>query len=212
MKKNIFVIILLVAAMAIAFALPKPKYQSINILSTLKLSETITGWQSRDFSDNVKSKMSDADVYNFIGDVFARVYRNFLGEELLMLILDAGNFHNPKVCYGSSGYRITELEDIELAAGVKNFKAHVLYMEKGNEGLVMVYWICIEKKIVGWTGQKILELWSSLVQKKKAGLMVRLDIPTRKGNTETPLERAKYFVRDLSRNLTAEQSEYLFGK
>jgi hypothetical protein len=76
----------------------------------------------------------------------------------------------------------------------------------------MVYWICIDKKIVGWTEQKFIELWSSIFQKKKAGLMVRLDIPTRKGGTDTAIRLAKDFVKDLSRNLTPEQSEYLFGK
>ena len=212
MKKNIIVISLLIAAMVVAFALPKVKYQGLSILTKLNIPASMTGWQSRDISDSLKSKMNEQEVYNFVGDVFARVYRNFLGEQLLMLVLDAGNFHNPKVCYGSGGYKITELDDIELAAGATKFKAHTLYLEKGDEGLTMVYWICINKKIVGWTEQKALELWASLLQKKKAGLMVRLDIPTRKGGTETSLRLAQDLIKDLSRNLTPEQSEYLFGK
>lgn len=205
-------IILLIAAMVVAFALPKVKYKGLDTLSQVNIPASMTGWQSRDVSGSIKSKMNEREVYNFVSDVFARVYGNFLGEQLVMLVLDAGNFHNPKVCYGSSGYKITELDDIELTAGATKFKAHVLSMEKGDEGLTMVYWICINKKIVGWTEQKALELWASLMQKKKAGLMVRLDIPTRKGNTDASLRLAKDFVKDLSRNLTPEQSEYLFGK
>jgi len=205
-------LLLLALTMVVAFALPKWKYKGADTLSQVNIPAAMTGWQSMDVSGSMKSKMEDQEVYNFVGDVFARVYGNFLGERLLLLVLDAGNFHNPKVCYGSSGYKITELDDIELTAGGKTFKAHALSMDKGGEGLTMVYWICIDKKIVGWTEQKFIELWSSIFQKKKAGLMVRLDIPTRKGGTDTALRLAKDFVKDLSRNLTPEQSEYLFGK
>ena len=212
MKKNIIIISLLIATIIIAFALPKWKYKGLDTLKQVNIPVSMTGWQSKDVSDSLKSKMKDQEVYNFVGDVFARVYGNFLGEQLLMLVLDAGNFHNPKVCYGASGYKITELDDIDLTAGATKFKAHVLYLEKGDEGLTMVYWICINKKIVGWTEQKMIELWASILQKKKAGFMVRLDIPTRKGGTDTSLRLAKDFVKDLSRNLSPEQSEYLFGK
>jgi len=212
MNKTVTLLLLLVITMIIAFALPKWKYKSTDTLSKINIPVAMTGWQSMDVSGSMKSKMEDQEVYNFVGDVFARVYGNFLGERLLLLVLDAGNFHNPKVCYGSSGYKITELDDIELTAGGKTFKAHALSMDKGGEGLTMVYWICIDKKIVGWTEQKFIELWSSIFQKKKAGLMVRLDIPTRKGGTDTALRLAKDFVKDLSRSLTPEQSEYLFGK
>ena len=212
MKRHIVIIILICAAMVVAFALPKPKYQGLDILSKVDIPPAMTGWQSRDVSDTLKSKMKGQEVYNFVGEVFARIYRNFLGEQLLMLVLDAGNFHNPKVCYGASGYKITELEDIELDAGARKVRAHALYLEKDNEGLIMVYWICIDRKVVGWTGQKVLELWSSLLRQKKAGLMVRLDIPTRNGNTGLSLRLARDFVKDLGNNMTAGQAEYLFGK
>jgi EpsI family protein len=212
MRRPLVLIILLIATMVISFALPKWKYKGADTLSKVNIPVSMTGWQSADVSGNMKSKMKDQEVYNFVGDVFARVYGNFLGEQLLLLVLDAGNFHNPKVCYGSSGYKIVELDDIEIDAGGKKLKAHALSMEKGDEGLTMVYWICIDKKIVGWTEQKVLELWASIMQKKKAGLMVRLDIPTRKGGKDTALRLAKDFVKDLSRNLSSEQSEYLFGK
>jgi len=212
MKRPIILIIMLAAAIVISFALPKWKYKGIDTLSKINIPPAMTGWQSVDVSGNMRSKMKEQEVYNFVGDVFARVYRNFLGEQLLFLVLDAGNFHNPKICYGSSGYKITEIDDIELTAGNKTFKAHALSMDKDGEGLTMVYWICIDKKIVGWTEQKAIELWSSIIQKQKAGLMVRLDIPTRTGGTDTALRLAKDFVIDLSRSLTPEQSEYIFGK
>jgi EpsI family protein len=198
--------------MVISFALPKWKYKGADTLSKVSIPYSMTGWQSADVSGSMRSKMKDQEVYNFVGDVFARVYRNFLGEQLLFLVLDAGNFHNPKVCYGSSGYMITELDDIELEANGRKFKAHALSMEKDGEGLTMVYWICIDKKIVGWTEQKFIELWASIMQKRKAGLMVRLDIPTRKDGTDTSLRLARDFVKDLSRSLSPGQSEYIFGK
>ncbi|MDD5736914.1 MAG: EpsI family protein [Candidatus Omnitrophica bacterium] len=206
-------LLLLAVTMVVAFALPKWKYKGADTLSQVNIPTAMTGWQSVDVSSNLKSKMADQEVYNFVGDVFARAYGNFLGERLLFLVLDAGNFHNPKVCYGASGYKITELDDIELAlSDGRKFKAHALSMDKSGEGLTMVYWICIDRKIVGWTEQKFIELWSSIFQKRKAGLMIRLDIPTRKGGTDTAVRLAKDFVKDLSRSLTPEQSEYLFGK
>lgn len=216
-KKAAIVIILVILTMLVSFVLPKPKYTSPDVLSQLNIPESFDSWRSRDISNEINT---DGDIYNFVSRIFARQYARSIYYSLLdkdvevltLLILDAGNFHNPKVCYGSSGYKITELDDMELAAGSKKFEAHALSMEKGGEGLVMIYWICIDKKIVGWAGQKALELWTSLLRDKKAGLMVRLDIPARKGNPETSLRIAQEFIKDLSINLTPEQSEYLFGK
>lgn len=72
--------------------------------------------------------------------------------------------------------------------------------------------MCIDKKMAGWTEQKIKELWSSLFSKKKVGLMVRLDIPTNQDNIKTSLAIAKKFVEDLDRTLLSEQASYIFGK
>jgi len=114
-NKTATLLLLLAVTMVVAFALPKCKYKGADTLSRVNIPTAMTGWQSVDVSSNLKSKMADQEVYNFVGDVFARAYGNFLGERLLFLVLDAGNFHNPKVCYGASGYKITELDDIELA-------------------------------------------------------------------------------------------------
>jgi EpsI family protein len=214
MKKPIVISLLLIVAIAASFLLPKQKYASLNILENLNIPTEFPGWTSIDFSKELN--LQD-DRYNFISDVFARVYQNRKGEQLLLLVLDAGNFHNPKVCYRSSGFSVKELGDAKFSTPNTAFKANALLMERQKLGMYMYYWLCIDKKIVDWTGQKVTEFWSSLSQKKKTGLMVRMEIPTsdKSKSTRTPeasLALGREFLQTLSNHLTTEQKEYLFGK
>ncbi|MFA6143090.1 MAG: exosortase C-terminal domain/associated protein EpsI [Candidatus Omnitrophota bacterium] len=209
MKKQIIIIILIIATIVISYALPKVKYTSPNIIPTLDIPSVTREWQGRDVSKELNLR---DEKYNFISDVFARNYVNKYGEGLVFLMLDAGNFHNPKVCFGSSGYGIKELDDIELKAAGRTFKAHAVYMYKGNSGSLLVYWIAIDKKLVNWTEQKILQLAYSMFNKEKVGLMVRLDIPTQEGKIENSIELAKDFVEAISQKIPPEQSDYIFGK
>jgi len=209
MKKPFLITILLLVTIVVSFLIPKPKYVSLNILDTLDIPTIFPGWRSVDVSKQLNLK---DDRYNFISDVFARMYQNLEGEQLLFLILDAGNFHNPKVCYTSSGFAIKELGKIDFMIKNDVFQATGLSMEKPNLRMNMFYWLCIDKKIVDWTGQKMIELWSSLSNKKKAGLMVRLEIPSDSKTSEEALALGRDFIKTLNRFLTPEQREYLFGK
>lgn len=209
MKKQLVIIIILTCALAASFALPKVKYKSPQILSKLEIPYKMPGWRGKDIANEINPQDKR---YNFIGDVFSRVYFNRYGENLLFLILDAGNFHNPKVCFGSSGSTVKELPDLQLKALNSEFKAHVLYTQKGNDGLLLVYWICIDKKPVDWTEQKIKQLWYSMFNKEKAGLMVRLDIPAREETLDSSLKLAKEFISDISSVIPQDQAEYIFGK
>jgi EpsI family protein len=185
----IIIIFILAAAILISFSLPKPKYKGLHILSKLEVPYTFAQWQGKDIQQELD--LTDPR-YNFISDIFARTYTNKQGATILFLVLDAGNFHNPKVCYGSSGYIIKELNDTDINAASRTFSANTLFTRKGNESTLLLYWLCIDKKITSWTGQKFKELWTSLFGIKKAGLMVRLEIPSREGAYDTFINLRKH--------------------
>ena len=208
-NRQVIVISLILVAIVISFALPKPKYTSAGMLSKISIPSKIYTWYGHDVSDQLNQK----DLrYNFISDIFARSYNNGFGKSFLMMVLDAGNFHNPKVCFSSSGYVATDLPDVEFKTKNKNFKARAVFFERPQDSLVIIYWICIDREITDWTGQKIKELWYTLINKKKSGLMIRFDIPAAKGDIDSAVKTAKGFVEDLSNNIPQDQAEYLFGK
>jgi hypothetical protein len=208
-KRSIVVLLLLLSTIAVSFGVPKSKYKSPDVLSTLDIPYRFTGWHGKDASGMLN--LNDLR-YNFISKVFVRSYTNTYRENLLLLILDAGNFHNPKICFGSAGNILTELPDLELKTPTHTFKAHVLFGEKDRKGTLLVYWICINKKIVDWTEQKMLQLWYSMFNKEKTGLMVRLDIPARKDTLDSSLKLAKEFILQISSTIPEAQAEYIFGK
>lgn len=162
-----------------------------------------------DISDNVNL---EENKYNFISDLFARVYQDENGRQLLLLILDAGNFHTPKGCFSSSGFLVKEMQDSVFKTQDKTFKANTLQVQNDDHDTILFYWLCIDKEIVGWIGQKIIELWSTVINKKKAGLMVRLEIPANGENVQNCRDFGQKFLQDLNKTLDLEQRQYLFGK
>jgi len=207
--KEISVIIVVGIAILVAFALPKPKYQSLNILKQINIPAEFGEWTGKDVSQNLD--IND-DRYKFISDIFARTYTRADGASLLFLILDAGNFHNPKVCFGSSGYKIKDLSDEQIEVSGRSFKATSLYTQKPGEGYVLMYWLCLDKQITGWTGQKAKEFIASIIGKKKTGLMVRLDIPSSEQTTPGAVDLGKQFFSDLSKSLSPQDQDYIFGQ
>lgn len=216
-KKAAVVITLVIITMLVSFALPKPKYESPDVLSKLTLPESFNGWRSRDISNEINT---GGDIYNFVSRIFARqyirpAYYSLLDKSvksLTLLILDAGNFHNPKVCYGSSGYAIKELPDIGFDANGRKFKASAVFFDKPGNGVLITYWIVIDKKQADWAQQKLIEFWSSLSGRKKAGFMCRLDIPATADTTDKAEKLAKDFISGIAPLIPIEQTEYLFGK
>lgn len=208
--RHYITIFLLLVTTAIAFALPKPKYESPDIIGMLDIPTSLRDWRSKDMARELN--LEGDDRYKFISNVFARLYGNRYGENLLFLVLDAGNFHHPKVCFGSSGFKMEELEDTELTAGGRTFKAKTLLARKGSGGFVVIYWMVINKQRVGWTEQKFQQLWYQLFNKEKIGVMGRLDIPVEGDNAMLAINLAQKFIRDLSRSVPEDDAEYMFGK
>jgi len=214
MKKHKFwiVIILLLFSIILSFAFPRTKYVGTDFISQLEIPNLLSGWQGKDITDKLNINLEDTR-FGFISQIVAYEYVNASGENLLFIVLDAGNFHHPNVCFTSSGFEIRELGDTEFRISGRTFKAHTLYTERGTESYLSFYWISIDKKIVHkWIEQKIKQLYFSLFNKKRVGLMVRLDIPTRGENIEDARTLAKQFVRDLSQALQEEHADYIFGK
>ena len=212
MNRNVRIYItcaLLLAAMGVAFGLPKPKYQSPDILGKLDIPYTMPGWRSVDYSGKLSERPDER--FNFISEVFARLYGNQAGRSLLFLVLDAGNFHHPKVCFRSSGYEIRENVEQKLDLLDGRLDAKYLVTERGGESFLIVYWICINKKQVDWTEQKFQQLWYSLFNKKKVGLMGRLDIPLGEAGLESGIELAEEFIGAVYARLPQEQREWVFG-
>src|SRR5574337_1009000 len=194
-KKGWVVIALLLTAIICCFGFPRTKYVSMNVLSQLKIPFEFNDWQGRDVEQEWNF---EDEKYRFINQALDREYAKVDGKNLFLLVLDAGNFHNPKVCSHSAGFRIRELSDQEFHVLNRAFRAHCLYIEKNAEGFLIIYWICIDKDIVDWTSQKIKQLWFSLVNKKRAGLMIRLDIPTKEDNIDDATKMTKEFIANLS--------------
>lgn len=206
--RPVTLIIILSALIIFSLTAPKTKYQGLNILKAINIPYNLYNWEGKDIGE---FNTSD-DRYNFISDVISRQYTSRYKETLLMLILDAGNFHNPKVCYSSSGYNVTEHPDTIIELQNKTLKTYTLEMKKENENTLLIYWLCINKQQIDWTGQKLKELWYSILGKKKAGLMIRLEIPVIRGNIAGAKNLTNRFLKDMLRNLTEEDAEYIFGK
>lgn len=209
MKKIAITTFWLLITMVIAFGIPKPQYESLNILSQLKIPASLPDWQSTEMASQLKG--SGDERYRFISDIFARQYTNIYRESVLFIILDAGNFHHPRACFTNAGFQLHELEDIIFNTPQKKVVAKANLFDKNGEKLLVVYWLTINGKQVDWAKQKIEELWHSLINKKKTGLMVRLDIPVRQGNIDEALKLAQKFVSDLARDLPEQEQHYLFG-
>lgn len=208
-KKGWITIAILLFTSIYCFALPKAgKYEGLNVLSQLEIPLKFNGWQGKDVEQEWNR---EDEAYNFISQTLDREYVNRDGKNLFLLILDAGNFHNPKVCSNSAGYKVTELNDLEFHVLNRNFRAYSLYIENDADGFLMIYWMCIDKNIVDWTGQKMKQLWFSLMNKKSAGLMIRLSIPTKEDGMVSALQLAKEFFADFGSAIPPEQAGYIFG-
>ncbi len=207
MKPWVAIAILTMAAL-IVYLVPKPKYQSPQILSKISIPFETETWQSR----NISGKLNLKDRrYNFLGSFIARQYASDLGESLLFLVVDAINFHHPRGCFDSSGFLVHSMGDLTLEAGNRKWKAQAYFMEKGRESVVVVYWICIDKKVVNWAEQRVDQIYYSLFGQKKTGFLLRLDIRAKKERVDLALITAKDFIRNIGSKIPPEQADYFFG-
>ncbi|MCB9772129.1 MAG: exosortase-associated EpsI family protein [Candidatus Omnitrophica bacterium] len=204
--------LILIVTIIVAFTLPKPKYQGTSILQDLNMPFTLGNqWQSVDYTNNLSTTKDDR--FNFLSGAFARIYGTQDGKSLLFLILDAGNFHHPQLCYGGSGFKTKELSLTELTTQNKAVKVRTFLAKKDSgETIVVMYWMVINKQKVDWTEQKFAQLWHSLFNKKQVGLMTRLDIPVSENKIDDAVTLGQKFIKDLTKNLSNEKQEWMFGR
>jgi len=209
----IFLTIILILGIGLVYFVPRQKYQSKEI--TKKILESVPMqthfWIGRDI-DNVITQF-EGDAYNFLSNMVARNFFNpRLKEVVTLVVLDAGNFHYPKVCFSGGGFSSNEQEMRKIEIAGKKFPVHILLNEKPGTQILSVYYIIIDKEIVPtWVEQKIKQLVYSLFNKKKVGIMLRVDIEV-KNSFDSSFKVVENFLNDLYLSLNSETQEYLFGK
>lgn len=207
------VVVLLVFCIYFVYFVPRAKYAgkafTAEILDAIPMDAI--QWHGRDVGD-MGADLED-EVYNFLSRVFARYYVDSadMKKSVFLIVLDAGNFHYPKVCFRGAGFISEELPQRELNLGHGKLKAHLMLNEKKNEKLLSIYWICIDKKIVPtWAGQKLKQLYYSLFNKERVGLMVRVDIHMDE-DMERSVKTGEKFLSDIYQAIPLEYREYIFG-
>ncbi|RJQ56203.1 MAG: exosortase-associated EpsI family protein [Nitrospiraceae bacterium] len=211
-RKTFIVIFLLISTVLSSYIIPETKYTGTKFISELKIPLTFPGWNGKDVTGALNINYEES-TYNFINDALGYQYINQDGKSLLFIILDAGNLHNPRVCFTNSGYMINELEDTEFTVSNRTFKAHALFTQNGGNSFLSFYWVIIDKNIANeWIENKIKQLYFSLFNAKRVGLMVRIDIPANEHEIEEAIIMGNEFVHDLSLSLESTQSDYIFGE
>jgi EpsI family protein len=212
LSKTLIIIVILICTILISFLLPKAKYTGTGFISKLQMPDQFSEWKGRDISEEVGLRLN-SEAFNFISEALAYQYVNRKGETLLFIILDAGNFHHPKVCFTGAGYKIKDLPATRFDLTGRSIIAHTLHTRRGKNRFLSFYWIIIDKNIAHqWIEQKLKQLFFSLFGKKRVGLMVRIDIPAGEHDIEKATTLAKNFLNDLSQSLKTDQAEYIFGE
>ncbi len=203
----------LVFCVSVVYFLPRAKYTGKAI--TAKVLESIPinsqkwqGKETKDIGDNL-----EGEVYSFISRIFVRQYVYTANPEqyVFLVVLDAGNFHYPKVCFKGAGFDSEELPPREINLQSSRIKVHLVLSKKKNEQLLSVYWICIDKKIVPtWAEQKLKQLYYSLFNRERVGLMIRVDVPLTK-NIEEAFDIAEEFLNDLYNVFPLDYRDYIFS-
>ncbi len=211
-SKYLIVIILLLSAILLSFTFSRTKYTGTNFISHLEIPYHISGLVGQDVKEALDLNTED-EKYGFISEALAYEYTNYEGNKLIFIILNAADFHHPNVCLTGAGFKIKELRDTEFNISGRSFRAHTLYSKKGEESFLSLYWISIDKKIANeWIEQKVKQLYFSMFNRKRIGLMIRIDIPVKDENIDTALTLARQFVSALESSLPPEKAEYIFGK
>ena len=207
-------VVILCSALFVVYLVPQTKYTSKEI--TLDVLNSVPKymryWRGKDMQS--QDAILEGNMYNFISKMVARVYVDTITyrQKVNLIILDAGNFHYPKVCFTGAGFDSRELATRKLKLKSGEIDVRVLSNKKGKEETLSVYWICIDKQVVSsWVEQKIKQLFYSLFNKKKVGLMVRVDVP-KISNIDRGVKVAEEFLNDLYKEVPEEYREYIFGE
>lgn len=211
-SKAIIIIVLLSLTLIATLSIPRARYVGTGFISKLSLPVSINNWKGKDITDSLDLDF-DKNWNKFISESLIYEYINDAGDRLNFIILDAGNFHHPNVCFTASGFEIEELADTEFNITDRHIKAHTLFTTKSNKESISFYWIIIDKIIVeSWVKQKMKQLYFSLFNRQRVGLMVRIDVPAKERNIQEAILIAEEFLNKLFNVLPPEQSQFIFGE
>ena len=208
--KNLIIIAILSITIAASFGFPQKKYQSFDIIEYLDIPLSFNDWSGRVVINKQKTL---GKKFNFINKSKQFYFWKKDGSEVYFSLLNAGNFHNPKVCYTGIGYKpqYDGTYNVKLTnSSVLQFDTYLMLKENNN--FLTTYWMCIDGKKVNWLSQKLNELICSLTGRKSINLLTRIDIPTDPDNTNNALTLTKKFIHNLYETLDQDKKVYIFGR
>lgn len=207
-KRSYLILALLMAALLLSYSTPRKKYVSPGILKTIHLPDQTGSWSGENFENNLRL---GEGLLTYLSDIKTKKYlRN--GQVLYVTLMDAGNFHHPKLCFTGSGYTAEDLQDTTFQIQKRSFKAPTVFFKKPNESILVMYWLCVDQERVNWAQQKTREFWYALLGKKRTGFIVRLDIPTLEQDIPAAVQAAQNLVESLAETIPPDQAAYIFGK
>ncbi len=207
--QHLFAGLLLLGTIFLNFIVPHPRYANPDVLKQIHLPESLPDWKSRDVAGELNRQ---DDRYKFASCIWARVYGTRRDESLLFLILDTNNFHPPQACFQSSGFKIQTLEDMPIVLSTQKFRAKAIYAVRKETGFLVLYWTCIDKRLeTDLVKGDVQQLFFNLLNKKRTGLMMRLDIPVFEDSIPQAVQLAQKFLSDLEKELDKSERGYLFG-
>jgi len=84
--------------------------------------------------------------------------------------------------------------------------------KKKDERLLSIYWICIDEKMIpSWAEHKIKQLFYSLFNKERVGLMIRVDVSVDE-SVDSSVKICETFLNEMYRSVPDEYREYIFGE
>jgi EpsI family protein len=208
--KSLIIIAIIFITILVSFYSPKIRYQSFDILEYINMPLSIGNWLGKELPNKDEEEKK---AFTYINKSKQYYFWKKDGSEIYFSLLNAENFHDPKVCYTGIGYkpRYEGTHKINLSKST-TLQFDTYLMLKKNNTLLTTYWMCINGKNVNWLELKLNKRIYALTNKESINVLTRIDVPTNPKNTEKALAVTKDFLRDLYRILDKNKSVYVFGK
>jgi len=209
MHKKIWIaIVLLSTAITYIYVLPKQSYKNIEVLHQLKIPLDLPNWKGTEIKHAFKfdGEPNNMGIYKNLR------YVNVHDKLLYFTVFGSDNWHSPKVCSKMTGFEIINLgtEKVNLSNNIK-FNTTNVFAQKEDNGFLIIYWLCIDKKVVNWAEQKLKVFWYSLFNKEIVGIMIRIDVPCKENKVEEALELSKQFLTILFKTIDSDNAKIVFG-
>lgn len=208
-NRIILAILLVVISLSWIYVFKKNQtYQAAGIFQKLDLPRQIDGWNGQEVKQDLQLGQG---LFSYIGAYQMLKYKHQDGRIIFVTLMDAGNFHHPKLCFKGSGYVAQEHANTLLNLQHKTMSVETTFFKKPRENTLVIYWLTVNQHHVNWTEQKAWDLLFRLLGKKREGLIVRIDVLTGSQGVNQSIEAVKDFTRSLSEHVDENTRLYLFG-